>query len=92
MALTLPFHIFQGVCRLCNLPREASSSKASERLADMIISNASLIDVIRWRRVSKAFKRASDRRLGEISRIDVRVYNGINKMFGHQCEKGNAYK
>jgi len=90
MALTLPLHFFDGVCRCCGIPRQSTSTLAASeqnRLADYIVANASLFDVIRWRRTSKSFRRAADRRLERFTRIDVRMYNGLAELHGHSCHR-----
>lgn len=86
MALTLPLHVFDGICRL--LPPRTSSAHPSTstdqyRLASHLISNCSIFDQIRWRRVSKTFKRAIDARLSQFKRIDVRCYHGLSQI----CEE-----
>jgi len=91
MALTLPLQFFDGLCRCCGITGEfegpSSSSIAQERLAKIIIENASLTDLFRWRRVSGAFKRAAEARLSSFTRIDVRVYDGLTDLRNHHCHK-----
>uniref|UniRef100_A0AC34QT43 Uncharacterized protein n=1 Tax=Panagrolaimus sp. JU765 TaxID=591449 RepID=A0AC34QT43_9BILA len=91
MALALPLQVFDGIYRVCGLGRSSqvpSSSKiCQERLAKIIIANASIIDVIRWRKVSGAFKKAADKRLSSFSRINVKVYKNLTELRSHNCKK-----
>lgn len=91
MALTLPLHIFDGIYRCCASRYRNSSfwtPTQEERLAHTLIAEASIFDVIRWRRISSAFKRAADQRLKNYKRITVRMYNGLAQMHNHNCERG----
>lgn len=80
MALILPLHVFEGIYRL--LPRTSNPSPIEQkRLATFLTANASLFDLIRWRRVSQAFKLAANDRLKNFKRIDVRCYNGLSQLY-----------
>ncbi|KAE9556358.1 hypothetical protein FO519_000398 [Halicephalobus sp. NKZ332] len=91
MALTLPLQVFDGIFRCCGISGgfegPSCSSISQERLAKIIIGNASLTDLFRWRRVSGAFKRAAEARLSSFTRIDVRIYDGLADLRNHHCEK-----
>uniref|UniRef100_A0A915D8R3 F-box domain-containing protein n=1 Tax=Ditylenchus dipsaci TaxID=166011 RepID=A0A915D8R3_9BILA len=63
------------------------STAEQERLANFVLSGASLFDVIRWRRISRVFKKVADKRLAAFTRIEVRMYTGIAQMHGHNCNK-----
>ena len=101
MALILPLHIFDGIYRCCaasskslrynNINNKFLTSKQAERLAETLIAEASIFDVIRWRRISTAFQRAADKRLKNYFRINVRMYNGLAQMHNHNCER-DAYE
>ncbi|KAI6187898.1 hypothetical protein M3Y98_00295400 [Aphelenchoides besseyi] len=91
MALTLPLHFFDTLCRCCgSVANEGTSQSATEidRLAQAIVANASLFDMIKWQRVSKAFRLAAQDRFKNYTRVDIRVYNGLHKLHNHHCEKG----
>ncbi|KAI1717250.1 hypothetical protein DdX_06987 [Ditylenchus destructor] len=89
MALALPLQFFDGVCRWagCIGPSTSMTVEQQQRLADFLVADASLFDVIRWRRISRAFRRAADRRLQNYTRIEVRMYKSLAQMHGHNCEK-----
>jgi hypothetical protein len=78
MALLLPLHFFDGIYRL--IPQTSKYSLAEQRLATFLTADASLFDLIRWRRVSKAFRLAADNRIKKFKRIDVRCYNGLSQL------------
>lgn len=80
MALTLPLQIWEQVYSHC-YHGKTNAQKAEERLAEIIVKNANLLDLIKWRRVSRAFKEAVTKRLSGFKRVDVRVYPGLNKMY-----------
>ncbi|CAK5099108.1 unnamed protein product [Meloidogyne enterolobii] len=86
MALTLPLHFFDGLCRLLP-PRFSTNPSTSEqnRLIEHLAVHCSIFDQIRWRRVSKTFQRAIDNRLRQFTRINVRCYNGLAQMC-EECE------
>uniref|UniRef100_A0A914KVV4 F-box domain-containing protein n=1 Tax=Meloidogyne incognita TaxID=6306 RepID=A0A914KVV4_MELIC len=86
MALTLPLHFFDGLCRLLP-PRFSTNPSTSEqnRLIEHLTVHCSIFDQIRWRRVSKTFQRAIDNRLRQFTRINVRCYNGLAQMC-EECE------
>jgi hypothetical protein len=90
MALTLPLHLFDGLCRLLP-PRFSTNPSTSEqnRLVEHLIINCSIFDQIRWRRVSKTFKNAIDSKLRRFTRINVRCYNGLAQMC-EECEGNNS--
>lgn len=89
MALTLPLHLIDGLCRCCGIiPSTSLSTIQHNRLAEFLIADVSLFDVIRWRRVSKAFCRAADQRLSNYKLVHVRMYNGIAKLRNYPNEKG----
>lgn len=88
MALTLPLHLIDGLCRCCGLiPSTSLSVVQQNRLADFLIADASLFDVIRWRKVSKAFCKAADNRLSNYKFVHIRMYNGIAKLRNFPNEK-----
>ncbi|KAI6214841.1 hypothetical protein M3Y94_00315900 [Aphelenchoides besseyi] len=90
MALTLPLHFFDTLCRCCgSVANEGTSQSATEidRLAQSIVANASIFDVIKWQRVSKAFRLAAQDRFKNYTRVDIRIYNGLHKLHSHHCEK-----
>uniref|UniRef100_A0A7E4VMG9 F-box domain-containing protein n=1 Tax=Panagrellus redivivus TaxID=6233 RepID=A0A7E4VMG9_PANRE len=90
MALILPA-VFDTCIRLWDRYSHPASSTSGglchERLAKIIIDNASLIDVLRWRRVSGAFQKAAKERISSFTRIDVRIYDGLADMRNHKCDK-----
>lgn len=89
MALTLPLHLFDTVYKCCGAFSEASSSSAaSNRLADHLMANVSILDAIRLRRVSRAFRVASNRRLMSYKQIEIKMYKNLRQMYAHHCEKG----
>lgn len=89
MALTLPLQLFDTVYKCCNAFSEASSSdNFHSRLAEHFMSNVSLLDAIRLRRVSRAFRVAGDHRLMAFKQIEVKVYKNLRQMYSHHCEKG----
>uniref|UniRef100_A0A1I7STZ2 F-box domain-containing protein n=2 Tax=Bursaphelenchus xylophilus TaxID=6326 RepID=A0A1I7STZ2_BURXY len=85
MALTLPLQIFETIYKCC-AGEESSSKHCNYRLAERLLEHATLMDLIKWRRVSKAFRRAADNRIKAFTRIDVRVYPGLNEIHNHQRE------
>ena len=87
MALTLPLHFFDGIYRLIER-RSTQSPTEQKRLASFLTANASLFDLIRWRRVSKAFKIAADNHLKRYTRIDVRCYNGLSHLTEESSARG----
>ncbi|KAI6176715.1 hypothetical protein M3Y97_00828900 [Aphelenchoides bicaudatus] len=90
MALTLPLHLFDTVYKCCGAFSEASSSSAaSNRLAEHLMANVSILDAIRLRRVSRAFRAAGNKRLMAYKQIEVKVYKNLKQMYSHRCEKDN---
>lgn len=90
MALTLPLHIFDGIYRCFrHSPGFYLCANEEERLAEALISDATIFDVIRWRRISSVFQRVADQRLKSYKRINVRMYNGLAQMHNHKCDRGN---
>ncbi|CAD5214834.1 unnamed protein product [Bursaphelenchus okinawaensis] len=85
MALTLPLQIFEKIYQCCS-NEENSSKNANYRLAERLLEHATLIDLLKWRRVSKTFRRAADNRLKSFTRIDVRVYPGLNDIYNNRCD------
>lgn len=91
MALTLPLHLFDTFYKCAFSDGASSSAAESSRLAEYLISNVSVLDAIRMRRVSHAFKVAGDRRLRAFKQIEIKVYKNLNKIYNHKCEKGLSF-
>jgi len=89
MALILPLHFFDGIYRLIPPRTSYQTPLEQSRLATFLTANASLFDLIRWRRVSKAFKQAADNRIRNFKRIDVRCYDGLAQLQEDKRTKEN---
>lgn len=91
MALTLPLYLFDTVYK-CAFSDEASSSAAStNRLAEYLIANVSLLEAIRLRQVSRSFKKAGDQRLRAFKQIEIKVYKNLHKIYNHECDRGELF-
>ncbi|KAK0396763.1 hypothetical protein QR680_001842 [Steinernema hermaphroditum] len=78
MSLSITLEILDGVRRYL-WPRGAAQT-SSDRLAEYVLAEAALFDLLRWRRVSKTFKDVAQRRIKMISRIDVKLYDGLRNL------------
>lgn len=80
MALTLSLQFFEQLYRHCAPAGESAEQLAERRLAQLLLARCSLLDLIRWRRVSRAFRQAADARLRTFTRVDLRVYRGLERL------------
>ncbi|KAK6765784.1 hypothetical protein RB195_025602 [Necator americanus] len=76
----IPLTVYDNLRRVCCSMFASSSQTDHSEIADRMIANASLADVLRWRCVSRPFRKAALRRLARYTTIHVRVYDGLSKL------------
>uniref|UniRef100_A0A1I7Z410 F-box domain-containing protein n=1 Tax=Steinernema glaseri TaxID=37863 RepID=A0A1I7Z410_9BILA len=86
MSLSITLEILDGVRRYLWPHRHYLPSP--DRLAEYLLAEAALFDLLRWRRVSRSFRDAADRKIKMISRIDVKLYDGLRDL--HRCCGANS--
>ncbi|VDL70512.1 unnamed protein product [Nippostrongylus brasiliensis] len=82
----IPLTVYDNLRRVCCSMFASSSQTDHYEIAERIIANASLADVLRWRSVSSRFRAAALRRLSRFTTIHVRVYDGLCKLY----ERGSS--
>ncbi|KJH40239.1 hypothetical protein DICVIV_13821 [Dictyocaulus viviparus] len=80
----IPLTVYDNLRRACCSMFASSSQTDHAGIADRIIANASLVDVLRWRGVSRRFRIAAQRRLACYTTIHVRVYDDLCKLYGRK--------
>ncbi|KAJ1346699.1 hypothetical protein KIN20_001587 [Parelaphostrongylus tenuis] len=83
----IPLTVYDNLRRACCSMFASSSRSDHSGIADRIIANASLVDVLRWRGVSRQFRVAAQRRLSRYRTIHVRVYNDLCKLYERKPSK-----
>ncbi|KAE9414662.1 hypothetical protein Angca_001914 [Angiostrongylus cantonensis] len=83
----IPLTVYDNLRRACCSMFASSSRSDHSAIADRIIANASLVDVLRWRDVSRQFRIAAKRRLSLYTTIHVRVYNDLCKLYERKSSK-----
>ncbi|VDM54455.1 unnamed protein product [Angiostrongylus costaricensis] len=87
----IPLTVYDNLRRACCSMFASSSRTDHSAIADRIIANASLVDVLRWRGVSRQFRIAAKRRLSRYTTIHVRVYNDLCKLYERKSSKDYAF-
>ncbi|KAK5975481.1 hypothetical protein GCK32_005125 [Trichostrongylus colubriformis] len=82
----IPLTVYDNLRRVCCSMFASSSQTDHYEIAERLIANASLADVLRWRGVSRRFRAAALRRLARFTTIHVRVYDGLCKLY----ERGSS--
>ncbi|KAL6723237.1 hypothetical protein Aduo_018264 [Ancylostoma duodenale] len=77
----IPLTVYDNLRRVCCSMFASSSQADHSEIAERMIANASLADVLRWRGVSRRFRAAAQRRLARYTTIHVRVYDGLSKLY-----------
>uniref|UniRef100_A0A1I7XNG6 F-box domain-containing protein n=1 Tax=Heterorhabditis bacteriophora TaxID=37862 RepID=A0A1I7XNG6_HETBA len=82
----IPLTVYDNLRRVCCSVFASSSRVDHTAIADRLVAGASLVDVLRWRRVSRAFRDAAVNRITQYTNIHVRVYDGLCKLYMRRTE------